>query len=760
MANDLENMSDDELRAIVNGGKSAQPQDYSDLDKMSDDELRAIVSGGEQSTLDKAKKTAFEETPKQSSIESVNKDAKDEALGFVTGFGRGALFGQDIPSAVATALSYTPIHPKYVPTEGTAAERFEAAKRAQIEAANIAAERAPKSSALGTLAGVGASLPLLEFEAPLAGAVEAGTAARLAKLGQMGPKTKKVVDVASKGAGLGAAGATTGALYGLGEGATLEERLKNATSGAETGSAFNVGLPAVWSGLKKASGVTPLTEIEKKAVELGAPMPASVSSKNILTKFASEGLNVHPVAKSYMSEGVNTALQKLNEAKISKAGIKNIGEDFLAGESALNSIVDWIDKSSRDQINKSYNKFESMIAPYKKTTMSNTKAAINKIGNEKLNMDLVTKAGTPKFSEDLKELFTAVNNPHGLSYDSILNWKRRIGRKTSQVITSSDIDKEELDLLYGAVSKDVRKAAENAGGGLGTKKGKEALAAYDAANSEAKDIINQRKRFEKLVGDKGTAVKEDVFKKLSNAAKTGAGANKELLEEARKYMAPDAWHDVSSRITETMGMKGDNFVPSEFVKNYSSLSSGGKDALYGTVGNPMRKAMDDMYDIAKQYAKAKEDAHFSKLSLAGLTAIGLGVPFLGYGQDLLTSSVLGVGATIPLALLLSQPRLAHAFNGYMRNPNQATKGNLRKSLRNYIITKTGKRGVGMAAEDEREERASGGKVNKRDYPAKRLNKLERAALKAQREIALETKPIMQQPDEMVAKALEIAKGYE
>lgn len=59
---------------------------------------------------------------------------------------------------------------------------------------------------------------------------------------------------------------------------------------------------------------------------------------------------------------------------------------------------------------------------------------------------------------------------------------------------------------------------------------------------------------------------------------------------------------------------------------------------------------------------------------------------------------------------------------------------------------------------DREERASGGKVNKRDYPAKRLNKLERAALKAQRDIALETKPIMAQPDALVAKALEIAKG--
>jgi hypothetical protein len=63
----------------------------------------------------------------------------------------------------------------------------------------------------------------------------------------------------------------------------------------------------------------------------------------------------------------------------------------------------------------------------------------------------------------------------------------------------------------------------------------------------------------------------------------------------------------------------------------------------------------------------------------------------------------------------------------------------------------------IAAED-REERASGGKVGKKDYPAKRLTRLERAARKAHNQIALETKPLMSRPDEQIVQALEIAKG--
>jgi hypothetical protein len=59
--------------------------------------------------------------------------------------------------------------------------------------------------------------------------------------------------------------------------------------------------------------------------------------------------------------------------------------------------------------------------------------------------------------------------------------------------------------------------------------------------------------------------------------------------------------------------------------------------------------------------------------------------------------------------------------------------------------------------EDRGEYASGGKVGKRDYPAKRLSRMEKAVKRAQDAIALETKPLMDKPDEQIAQALEIAK---
>lgn len=63
----------------------------------------------------------------------------------------------------------------------------------------------------------------------------------------------------------------------------------------------------------------------------------------------------------------------------------------------------------------------------------------------------------------------------------------------------------------------------------------------------------------------------------------------------------------------------------------------------------------------------------------------------------------------------------------------------------------------MGDEDNREGRATGGKVGKRDYPAKRLTRLERAARRAFNEISNETKPLMDLPDEQIVDALDQVK---
>jgi hypothetical protein len=61
-------------------------------------------------------------------------------------------------------------------------------------------------------------------------------------------------------------------------------------------------------------------------------------------------------------------------------------------------------------------------------------------------------------------------------------------------------------------------------------------------------------------------------------------------------------------------------------------------------------------------------------------------------------------------------------------------------------------------ENPRNGRAAGGRLGNRDYPAKRLTRVERAAKRAMDAIAHETKPLMEQPDQVIADALKLASG--
>ena len=61
--------------------------------------------------------------------------------------------------------------------------------------------------------------------------------------------------------------------------------------------------------------------------------------------------------------------------------------------------------------------------------------------------------------------------------------------------------------------------------------------------------------------------------------------------------------------------------------------------------------------------------------------------------------------------------------------------------------------LGVIQPWEREERKAGGRV----YPAKRLNLLEKAAMRAHKELAESSKPLMDMPDEHIAHGLNMAQ---
>jgi hypothetical protein len=608
---------------------------------------------------------------------------------------------------------------------------FEQEKRAVEAQQERAAEEAPVAKTAGEIGGY--FLPGVGLAGRAAKAEQALAAKAAPYLGETGAN---IASGALTGAGLGA-------VQGLGTGTDLSERLASAETMGGLGAVGGGAFPALGAGVSKIMKSTP---VEEAAARLGASVPASISSTNPLTRRVAQGLEALPFTKGIMESGAKKGLSEVGEALEKVPGIASPGKTAQeAGASAGESLRSWINTDSKKAVNRLYDKVAEHVDPAIKTPMSNTLKAVQGIDAERL----AAKLGD---SPTAKLVLDAATDPEGLTYAGAQRLKREIGEKMKGLMTESSLSEAELKQLYGGLREDVRAAARNAGGDKG-------LAAFDRANSVAQTAITRRKALGKIVGVKGDAPDETIFNKLTGYAQDSGRANIDLLKKARKSMSPGAWNDVSSGIIAKLGRDVEgNFTPDRFVTAYSKLAPEARNAVFGPIGNATRDALEDVLTVAQRYKDVGKGRNFSNTAHNLMSAAGLAdIAIEGY-EGLEHGAVLGA-TTIPLALLLSRPRAARAFAAYMKKPTPQLLNQAKNTINMELRTHMGKtmQPMPIAASDEREAHAAGGKVGKRDYPAKRLTRMERAVKRAQEAIALETKPLMDRPDEQIARALEIAK---
>ena len=220
---------------------------------------------------------------------------------------------------------------------------------------------------------------------------------------------------------------------------------------------------------------------------------------------------------------------------------------------------------------------------------------------------------------------------------------------------------------------------------------------------------------------------------------------------------PAGWKDITSRAAEQLGRTKDNQVwtPDQFVKSYGRLSEEGKRVLFGSADSEQRKALEDVAKASDAYIKSAKSQQYSKLMFATLGGLATALGFATHGTSGLIAPTT---AAYLMSHVLSYPRLAHSWARVLENPTYGRINNFRKLAQAYTAGNSAEDNYSVTTMEDRTQRADGGKVGNRDYPAKRLTRVERALKKAQDAIALETKPLMDKPDEQIAQALRIAKG--
>lgn len=694
-------------------------------------------------------KLKWRDTQDEVAPESVGDDARRDVVGFLRGTREGLPFAKDI-SALSRAYIGNPLTGE-APTWDYAKERERVSRQQQ------AAEKATPGAYLAGEIG--------SFFTPLGIPGKATSLANLALRGEQAVAKRlapKIGETAAKIAGAGTAGAGLGALQGAGEGEDLSSRLENIGSGAVGGGLLGAALPAAG----KVIGLAP-TAAEKAASKLGISVPRYVASESRLARPFYSAIGSLPFSKSIVEMGINRGVGQLGEA-VSKIVPSSVGESqALAGKGAKQSLVDWIDVESRNDMNARYNHLKKLLDPDARTALSNTAAEWSK-----LNLP-----GKPSITNQLQNrILDAINNPNGVTYEEAKYLRESIGAGLKGKITQSDLPQRELKRLYGSLADDleniVRNSAESKAVQAGlypsqvTKMGDKALTRYAIAETKANNIINTRKRLGEIIGVGGDAPDQKVFSRLSAIARDSSTGNETLLRDAKRVMSPQSWNDITAGIISNFGDAQGKFDPQTFAKRFYEMSDGSKDIVFGKTGTAVRDSIESANLLSKQYAEQGKTKNLSNTVTAiALTAVPIGVWGLltGGGSELLAKEAELTGGASFLALALASPRISPYFVNALKNPTKEAISKLRSAVvstaRQRLTTPSiiDHGPVPVMAED-REQRASGGALGRKDYPAKRLTRMERAVKRAQDAISLETKPLMDQPDHVIAHALEISKA--
>jgi hypothetical protein len=656
--------------------------------------------------------------------------------------------------------------------EGSFGEKYEKALEGQRKAGEQLTEAYPVTHFVGSMAPM---LTPVGAETMLAGEGAIGKAAGKA-LPFLGETGKRVAGVSGLGGAYGAA-------QGAAQGDTAEERISNAISGGTLGAALGPVGEGIGAVGRNIFGPAGKTATQEAAERLGLEnVPRYVTSEAPTQRMASAGVRAIPLAGEKLSEAAKVLNEDLGKKILSVAGSAAPSAE-VAGGKLKSGINKWIGEDSRQHVSNLYNgvtqRFDdwNQANGFPKGVRANHQLpATAKIFDELARIS-EEKAG-PEITGAMKVVKKALDRPEGMTFNGIQGLRQDLGdlMGSHQELIAKDVKGAELKRLWGALSEDLKSAALNEGG-------PKALNEFQKAEREYQVINAKRNLLKKITGVGDTRYSdEQIFSNLANMARGNRG-DLRRLQLAKNTLKPNDWNFVVSNMVHSIGKQeealGKPFSPAKFLTEYNKINPKARDVLFGAPGTGYRQNLDDIALLAKGIGEGGEHLNTSKTAhvnefLKTLGKLGtIGGAF--YGANTLAGEGKGsaageaaaeLGATVGggymLASLLASPRGSFAIKQWMKSGSpQAGKaltdeisrimGASPKAAR-YAIQSN------MANNMEnREERASGGKVGNRDYPAKRLTRMEKALKRAQEAIALETKPLMDKPDEAIAAALHIAK---
>lgn len=357
--------------------------------------------------------------------------------------------------------------------------------------------------------------------------------------------------------------------------------------------ANRVGPPAPVQGPVRPPPV-PVESVGDVAARAGVDLPRAAAG-GAGTRAVAGTVRDLPFVGAPLVRAANRATEQM------EAGIGRVADDLGpssrvgAGHAARDSIIDWVERRSADDMARAYDDLDKLINPATAVPLSRTQAAVKAL------RDSDVASATRDGQAAINLVREAIARP-GMTYDGIKGLRTSIGNRLSGDIDDSGISNRALQSLYSALSEDLKFVVGRAGTGKKGSNSTQALAAFERANSRASEIFEQRTALTKIIGRQADAPGEAVADRILAMASARRGGDIERIALARRVMDPAAWDDLAGSIVRQMGRHNDEFSLARWHTEYTKLSDAGRTALFGSGRGSHRAALDDIAELAK-YAK-------------------------------------------------------------------------------------------------------------------------------------------------------------
>lgn len=399
---------------------------------------------------------------------------------------------------------------------------------------------------------------------------------------------------------------------------------------------------------RNAAAVRPPSEgaqVAQAARDIGVTLPRAITSDMASVQQMGKVVANIPIAGQPLRKASKTAIEQLDDVAKRTQDELGSGDRVLAGDRVRTGLHDY-SKAMDGKIKGMEDALSATMNPDKLSPLPNTRRITAEIQKERF------ENANKSRSRAVAEVEEALSRD-GMTFEGLRGLRTKIRNLRDvnpDALTTNDFEKAELARLYGALTDDLKLAAQNSGG-------KTALDEFNKVVSAEAKIAMDREALERVLGRNMSD--EALSDKLFRMAGDKSTANMADLAKVRQAVSDETWDELASSVVSRMGRAPEgNFTPERFSTEWGKLSQGGKSLLFK---GETRKALDNIAAVSSRFKKLNE---YANPSGSGMTVAGSSYFAGAYLDPVSTLSAL-VGANIT-ARMLAKPSSAKAVADYAK----------------------------------------------------------------------------------------------